>query len=418
MYIIFSVLTLFYFFYSTKIKKEISLFSWYLMGQFLFLYLPYLIIKIMKWEFYLYQTNDIFRIGSIMIFLSNVVIIFFYLLFPKINFENLIPNPIVAIISKLIYLATLFSFLFAVFNIADIGLSNITANHVLRQRIEILGPFAIILMIPIGVSTFHTISYFENKKNQMNFYYALIFFFMAIIVAFFRGQRTDLILIFLLPMLYFFYKNKNVIMVLTFFLFSLAFSGIYAIFFKTNLQYLQLSFLDSIRTIITVDLDRNWTFWTSLSQSNMFSNNIMSNSYEGYLYTLTTFIPRTIFEMKGYSTETWFVSYMGDFYVNEWNVFFLDEIKWGITLSIISEGLINGGFLGLLISSFIIGVTIKIFDSFLYSYSFLYSCIPFIVVLLSGYTFFNILVIYMPILFTILILNHQKINLERGIING
>lgn len=77
----------------------------------------------------------------------------------------------------------------------------------------------------------------------------------------------------------------------------------------------------------------------------------------------------------------------------------------GVTLSGITEAIINGGIVGLLLYSIVMGLILKIIESFNQKYVYLNSILPFLVVLFSGYTFYNLLVIYVPIIMVLLILN-------------
>ncbi|CAH1225167.1 hypothetical protein PAECIP111892_05574 [Paenibacillus auburnensis] len=280
---------------------------------------------------------------------------------------------------------------------------------VLRIQLSTLGPFAIVLMFPLGVSTYYWIRLIDGDRKFAVKFKTILFSLMAFVVAFFRGQRTDLILIILLPLLYYFYKKRKIsILVLSFFGLIIL-SSVYAIFFKVTTNSLGLNISEAVKGVLSGDLDRNWTYWMSVVNSNFVSNNIMSESFSGYLYTLLTFIPRSIVDFKGYSTETWFVYFMGNNVFYEWGVASLANINWGITLSGLSEGIINAGYIGGVIFSILSGYLLRIMDTMVAKYKYLTSCIPLISLLLSGYTFYNIIVIYLPVVLTLVVLNKRDI---------
>lgn len=81
--------------------------------------------------------------------------------------------------------------------------------------------------------------------------------------------------------------------------------------------------------ILKGDIDRNWTFWMAIDNTGFLTNKFMDNTFEGYIYTLFTFIPRSIAYFKGYSTETWFVFNMGNYYESTWRVLSISDINWG-----------------------------------------------------------------------------------------
>ncbi|MBM7610252.1 hypothetical protein JOD29_003531 [Lysinibacillus composti] len=415
LYIILLLISGVYFFWNVKKKKSFDMFSWYLLGQALFFSIPYIVVTILNLDFKYYQSDEIVLLGWLLIITSNVLVFLSYKVFPiylpkVISKSNSNFNKAALFI---IYGLVVFSFLFALFNIIDIGISNISANHVLRQRLSILGPFAIILMLPLGVSTYYWIRIIDGEKTSFIKYKALIFSIMALIVSFFRGQRTDLILLFLFPLLYIFYKKRKLGLLIGSFVGLIVFSAAYATLFKTSIQYLDLGLSDVILRVITGDIDRNWTYWMAIDQSRVTSNSIMSIPFGGYIYTILTFIPRSIFEFKGYSTETWFVFFMGNNFESDWFVSSLSDVNWGITLGGITESIINGGYIGIILFSIIMGYMLKVMQYLTIKYKYLNCCIPLIAILFSGYTFFNILIIYIPIAFVLFVFNKRdcsKIN--------
>ncbi len=415
LYIILLLVSGVYFFRSIKKKKSLDMFSWYLLGQAMFFSIPYIVITILDLDFKFYQSDQIVMLGWLLIITSNLLVFLSYKVFPiylpKIILKS--NSYIYKVAVFITYGLVVFSFLFALLNIIDIGITNISANHVLRQRLSFLGPFAIILMLPLGVSTYYWIRIIDREKAPFIKYKALIFSVMALTVAFFRGQRTDLILILLFPLLYIFYKKRKLSLLVGSFVGLIVFSATYATLFKTSMQFLDLSISDVILRVITGDIDRNWTYWMALDESGVTSSSIMSTPFGGYIYTFLTFIPRSIFEFKGYSTETWFVFFMGNNFVNEWFVGSLSDVNWGITLSGITESVINGGFIGIIMFSIIMGFILKLMQHLTIKYKYLNCCFPLIALLFSGYTFFNILIIYIPIAFVLFIFNKRdcsKIN--------
>ncbi|MFZ7121507.1 MAG: O-antigen polymerase [Eubacteriaceae bacterium] len=309
----------------------------------------------------------------------------------------------------IIYILSIFSFIFCLYNIWSIGIENITNNMILRIQLSVLGPFAIILMFPIGLSTYYWICMIEGNRTILIKCKSIFFTFIALVVAFFRGQRTDIVLIIMLPLLYAFDKKRKFSILIICSMWLVLFSSIYSIIFKVNTNYLGLSIFESIKNMLIGDIDRNWSYWMALSQSEIFSNNIMFTPYSGYIYTLFTFIPRGIVSFKGYSTETWFVYFMGNNFVHEWGVAGLSSINWGLTLSGLTEGIINGGYVGIVFYSIIVGYVLKKMEILVIKYRYLTACVPLVAIILSGYTFNNIIVIYLPVIITLMIFNRRDI---------
>ncbi|WP_342480561.1 O-antigen polymerase [Paenibacillus sp. FSL L8-0340] len=368
-------------------------------------------IKLFGLDFKFNQSKNVILLGFMIMVLSNFIIFVVYKFdFGKkknnvVSYNNMFNKCVICII----YLFTFFSFYFAVTNILEIGLSNITNNMILRGQLSTLGPFAIILMFPLGVSTYYWIRLINGERKLSIKCSSVLFSLMALVVAFFRGQRTDIILIILLPLIYYFYKKRKISILLFSFIGLIVLSSIYAIFFKVTTNNLGLKIGDAIKGVVTGDLDRNWTYWMSVGNSRFISNDIMNEPYSGYIYTILTFIPRSLIEFKGYSTETWFVYFMGNNIFYEWGVASLSNINWGITLSGLSEGFINGGYVGGVIFSILTGYILREMDYLLEKYEYLTSCIPFIALLLAGYTFYNIIVIYLPVVITLIVLNKRDI---------
>lgn len=387
-------------------------FHWYLLGQALFILFPYTMIKLLDLEFRLNnQAKNVELLGFVIMILSDLIIFLVYKFDLRkeknyvIRYNNIMNKSIIFIV----YIFSFFSFYFAITNILKVGLSNITNNMILRIQLSTLGPFAIILMFPLGVSTYYWIRLINGDRAISTKCSSVTFSLMAFVVAFFRGQRTDIILIILLPLLYYFYKKRKISILIFSFIGLIVLSSVYAIFFKVTTNSLGLNIGDAIKGVFTGDLDRNWTYWMSVQHSQFVSNNIMNESFSGYLYTLLTFIPRSLIDSKGYSTETWFVYFMGNNVFYEWGVASLSDINWGITLSGLSEGFINAGYLGGIIFSVITGYILRKLDLMVVKYKYLSSCIPLISLLLSGYTFYNIIVIYLPVVLTLIVLNKRDI---------
>jgi len=265
-------------------------------------------------------------------------------------------------------------------------------------------------MFPLGLSTYYWIRIIDGNKSVIIKIKTMIFSSIAFVVAFFRGQRTDIVLIALLPLIYLFYKKRKITILIFSFIWLILLSSIYAIIFKVTTNHLGLTIFDAMQRILIGDMDRNWSYWMAVSNSELMMNRIMDIPFSGYTYTLFTFIPRSFLSIKGYSTETWFVYYMGNNVVYEWGVQSLASINWGITLSGITEGIINAGFIGAIIFSAIVGYMLRIMENLLVKYKYLAASIPLIVILLSGYTFYNIIIIYLPVMITLIILNIRDLN--------
>jgi oligosaccharide repeat unit polymerase len=310
-------------------------------------------------------------------------------------------NWAINILISIIYLITFFAFFFAVYAIYKVGISNISNNQLLRQVVSELGPFAIVLMFPIGVTTYHWLLFIDGKRRNFNVYKLIIFSSMSLIVGLVSGQRTNLALIVILPLLYLFIKKRKIKVLFVAAIILIGLSAIYLMYFKVTTKYLSLNIMQSLMKILVVDFDRNWSFWAAISAAKVFDNEIMLQMGQGYIYTLFTFIPRGLFEMKGYSSETWFVFYMGNYFVPEWKVDSLKNINWGLTMSGISESMINFGYLGIGFYSALIGSLLRWMSTNIKSNRYFYSCFPLISMLFSGYTMFNILIIYLPILLII-----------------
>jgi len=393
-----------------KSKNKLNLFGWYVVGQVLFFLIPYIFIKSTNLNFKFYQSVETILLSLFILIISNIISFLTYKISLKNKREHVIKvnSSINKIFIFFIFMFVLFSTIFCLLNIFDIGILNITNNMILRSRLSLLGPFAIVLMFPLGVSTYYWIRIIDGEKRNFLKIKAFIFTIIALIVAFFRGQRTDLILVGLLPLLYIFNNKRKIRYLLVSFIGVVVFSAIYAVIFKVNIKYSNVDFVNAIKKIIIGDIDRNWTYWMAINHSEIFSNEIMSIPYSGYIYTLLTFIPRKIASFKGYSTESWFVFFMGNEYVYEWRVSSLSDVNWGITLSSLSEALINGGYAAVIPFSIVIGLLLSILENMTHKYRYLNCCIPLVAVLLSGYTFYNIIVIYTPIIFTLIVMNKKE----------
>jgi hypothetical protein len=394
------------------------MFSWYILGQIMFFFFPYVLIQISNLDFRFCESKDKAALGLIILMVSNVLSFLVYKIIAskenKIKTNILIINVIIFFI----YIFVFFSFVFSILSISEIGFSNINNNMAFRTYLSKLGPLVIILMFPIGVSTYYWLRIIEGERGFFVISKALLFSAMAIVVGLIRGQRTDLILIVLLPLLYLFNKKRKIKLLVISFIALILFSSVYAILFKINTKHLGLNIFDAILRIFVVDIDRNWTYWLALEHSGITTNGIMDIPYSGYLYTLLIFIPRKLCNFKGYFTETWFVFFMGNNIVYEWGVSSLADINWGITLSGLSEALINGGYIGVLLYSIVLGVILKKTENLIIKYRYLGCCIPFIAVLLSGYTFSNILIIYLPIIVTLFVLNKKELYKNTYVVDG
>lgn len=397
--------------------KRISLFSWYLLGQVIFFILPYIIIKLTNTDFkYVKYDKATDIIGIIVLCLSNCIVLFIYKLLKmkssvkkrQLKSLRIISNSVIVWIKMIIYMFVIFSFLFCIYHIADIGITNISNNMILRARLSKLGPFAIVLMFPIGLSTYYWIKMIDGYSEKHIISKTMFLTVVSFIVGYSRGQRTDLILVILLPLLYLFIKKRNVKLLIYGAIGIVSFAAIYAMYFKVNTQGTEQSLIAMMKKIVIGEFDRNWTYWLSLGNSTLVDNTIMNDPYYGYFYTLLTYVPRSFVPFKGYSTESYFVYFMGNYYVNTWRVASLAQVNWGITLSGITEALINGGYIGVLFYSVIVGCSLSILDKISNKYVYMSSCIPLIVLLISGYTFYNIIVIYSPILLTLYIFNRER----------
>ncbi|GEM_PF-5541419 len=399
-----------FYIYNIK-KKKNNFFIWYLIGQSVFLHLPYLVIDLADYNHVL-EADYVTKLKSLLIVLvSNIIVLATYSIsFFKVgSFKFKVNVKINKLFYYILLAIYLYCFIYAIGIFSKIGLTNISNNMILRNELQDLGPFVILLMIPLGFSTFYWIKFIDNVRIK-NFLMALIITAPTIFIAIIRGQRTDLALIMIFPLIYYFYKKRSLIIlgVATIFLFII--SSIYLMYFKVTTMYLNLSLKESLLNTIANDMDRNWTLWVSIKKSTFLLNEIMPISYQGYFYTLLTFIPRSIAEFKGYSTETWFLYSLGKSEYSSWATFDINQINWGITMSGITEAVINGGYLGVVFYSLILGFIMKWMKTISLSFNKLYSVTFLIAFLFSGYSFYNIIIIYFPIVITIMILSVNELN--------
>ena len=202
------------------------------------------------------------------------------------------------LLKPLTILITFAMFAIVVYLLKDIGFNNISNNYILREKLSSLGPFVIFLQIPLGASVYFWSRNFELKTKR-SFYNALLFTVLALVTAFIRGQRTDIILIFLLPTIVYYSIKKRILPIIFSAIVAMVFSVLYATLFKASFMASGTnSFLDSLQRVVSGDLDRNWTLWMTVEKSDFISSSILPYMGSGYLYTIFAYVPRSIVPFK------------------------------------------------------------------------------------------------------------------------
>lgn len=394
-----------FYIYNIK-KKQNNFFIWYLLGQGLFFHFTYVVIEMTDYLHVLESSDEIKLQSFLVILVSNIVIFATYSISViKVDFSKVkINKKLIKMLYIILGAIYVYCFLYALSIFSKIGLNNINNNMILRNELQDLGPFVIILMVPLGFSTFYWINFINNPKFK-NFLLSILITVPTIFIALIRGQRTDLALIIVFPLIYYFYKKRNLIILVLASILLLIISSIYLKYFKVTTMYLNLSIKESLLNTVSNDIDRNWSLWKSVEKSHLIFNEILPVSYQGYFYTLLTFVPRRIADFKGYSTETWFLYSLGKSEFSSWATFDISQINWGITMSGVTEALINGGFVGVILYSILLGVFMKGMHKISQLYNSLYSVTFLVSFLFAAYSLYNIIIIYLPIVITLLILS-------------
>ncbi|HDR3900847.1 TPA: O-antigen polysaccharide polymerase Wzy [Bacillus cereus] len=394
-------------------KKVFNMLDWAAIGVFLFYILPYFLGRFGMFDFK-YNPNDD------LILFKGILIILIFLLLTCIGYYSsersiqLVCNNFskVSINMRVIKIGILISVAIIMFLVikmlAQIGLSNITNNYILRQQLSKFGFFVIFLQLPLGLSAYSWAKFIQRKSTKVLFL-ALTFTICAAVIAFIRGQRTDLILIFLIPLIALYAYRKSIKPLVIGVLFSMIFAIVYAINFKSSYLIGGVdSFKEGIFSFFRGDIDRNWTLWLAIENTGFASTEILPFYGSGYIYTLFAYIPRSIATFKGYSAESWFTFLLSSQVGDNAGVVDISQLSWGYAFGGIVEGIVNFGVVGVIFVGYFYGVLIRLLNEISKGGIHLYAVAAIICIDLAGYGAFTILVVQLPILITVMILNHKK----------
>ncbi|MFJ8526934.1 O-antigen polysaccharide polymerase Wzy [Bacillus sp. NPDC094106] len=398
--------------YLKKQKQIFSMLDWSNIGIFIFFIFPYFLGRMGIFEFKYNPSNE-------EVVYQGIGLVFLFVIFTYIGYysSRVVTKKIANSVSRIrfnlnflkkVIIIGVFLALFLIVNILNsIGLSNMDNNYILREKLSSFGPLVILLQIPLGVSVYFWGELIKHK-TKVNLLNAVFFMICATVIAFIRGQRTDLILIFLLPLIVLYaYKNtlKPLILGITCAFF---FAILYATIFKSSYQLEGVTtFSDGIATFLNGDIDRNWTLWLTLENTDFISSNILPYYGSGYIYTFFAYIPRFLAPFKGYSTESWFTFLLASNVGDNAGAVSISDLSWGYAFGGIVEGILNFGIVGILFVGYFYGIAIRMLNTIVENKVDLYAVSSIICIDLAAYGAFTILIIQVPILITVLILNHS-----------
>lgn len=409
-------------------KKIISVFDYFLIGMNISYMIPFILVTYFGEGNFTYYTsfNTIFFsfltlfFVTFLIYIINKITENFHL--KKKSELSMYTNKIklvksIKFIIITLYIAIVLYVLYLY--ILNVNFSELNNNSQLRQIITTMGPYVILLQLPIGIALYYIHRCIMSGKH---YFTASLTIFIAVITSFIRGERTDLVFIILFPILVWYKKKKTIKPFIIGIILIFIVINTYSSKFKASL-IVNNDGSSILLKVLSGDFDRNWTMWAAIDNSDFTSTTLVPYSGAGYVYTLFSYIPRSIVPFKGYSSASWFTINISPVVHQNLGQQDISTINWGYSLGLIAESIVNFGKSGIFIFSIIIGLTLSYLNRLVLKYDFLYGIISIISVQISSLSSFTLLTIHVPIIFSAILIylgnkNNTTIVNERSLVSS
>lgn len=275
-------------------------------------------------------------------------------------------------------------------------------RHQVRTLLGMLGPMAILLQIPQGIALYWWNRYFSNMRKT-NIFVPIVFLVIAGGVSFLRGQRTDLALVFIIPALssYVWQKRRDVVVIniLIVLVLIVLYSTMLGVFVACNND---AGHFGLVNHILRGDIDRNWTLWLVMEQASidLSGSNVLPFPGAGYINAALAYVPRSIAPWKGHCSASWFTMFAAPILDHDPGARLIVDLRWGYSIGLPVEALINLGFLGLPLASLIFGAFLGVANNIAAKWKIWYPILAIIALFASSLSVFTLLVVHFPIVFT------------------
>ncbi|HET9183684.1 MAG TPA: hypothetical protein VFP59_16240 [Candidatus Angelobacter sp.] len=226
------------------------------------------------------------------------------------------------------------------------------AEHVWEARAlitEALGPFIILLLLPIYLLAFYVTT--EESRKGAGKLFILVLTALSVVAVIPSGERTLLLLPFLILLL--FYGKLSVGRLATSLVIGLVAAAMLLPIYKAqNADETDAGTL--IANTISVDFVRGPILVDVLKRSPMLGTNVVSYPGEGYVYGLLFFVPRSIAPFKGSGTAFYYTGAVANVPAS--------ELDWGLGISAIDEIILNFGKLFIIPGLLVWGAVMRLAD--------------------------------------------------------
>ncbi len=353
-----------------KLKKQlISSYLFILPVLIIFYIVPYFLDTIFKIEYdTFYYIHESIKDNVVKLFYNLYItaVLIFFIRRAKINsiklenFKFILKNTSISLISiydKYWYLFWLIV-LFPVFYITSFGDLNYYSTYLTRSIVNsgnIPESHLVInklVLASVLVSVFIITVLFSKKRFQGKIIIHLISILAILILFYFwvHGKRS-IVAIFLTTLITLSLVVNSISfkkLIIVSFVFLISFIGFLSLYGKNITNDFQDTY-KALRTDFSRDYGVKFVMYNDL----MLERNILPNKFDSFVFTLTSYIPRTIWPEKPYPYAVYFTnSAFGNFGDNE-------LYGWGLTTSIFTESISNLGYFGLFFGPFIIFVILR-----------------------------------------------------------
>ncbi len=212
------------------------------------------------------------------------------------------------------------------------------------------GPLIILFYIPSGVLAFYLTKdgYNNNKKYLLSIFLAV----SAALISLPIGQRSGVLLPFL--MLGLFGVKLNFRRLILIGIVFVALAAVMLSVFKWQYSSESYNFIDFVKHVIYGDFYRIPVITSAFKSSEWIGSKILPYPMSGYVYNIFFYIPRKIAPFKGYSTASYFTSYLVGSDVL--------EIDWGFGFGLVEELALNMGLLSVIPGLIMWGILMGLLD--------------------------------------------------------
>lgn len=232
-------------------------------------------------------------------------------------------------------------------------------NDAVRAYLSTVGPL-VILLYPVNGALIYLVAHY--RKARPGFLVAVLTGLIWMATVFLTGERHMVVLVLALVGLLAVTEKRWLKVILVGFL-IVTFALGYTALFKSSARA-GVSSMGTVRYVWSHSIDRLWTLaWLFDGASPSMTSSAIMPALEGWKHAALAYIPRSLFPGKGYDTTQYLAlaaaRSIGVAPGGSW----VGEIGWGIAVGGPIEGLLNFGYLGVILEALAWGVLLAVLDA-------------------------------------------------------